>query len=101
MGCHGETGAGLDGRVPSFRGTLARISATPDGRAYVLSVPGVTQTSLEPALVAEMLNWLVREFSSADMARVVRPFESTEVAAARGRPQLDASARRRALLTSD
>lgn len=101
MGCHGESGEGLEGHVPSLRGTFARIAVTPAGRDYVLRVPGVTQTNLEPARVAEMLNWLLREFSSAEAARSVRPFTPVEVAAARERPLLEAGAARRALLTSD
>jgi hypothetical protein len=48
-----------------------------------------------------MLNWVLREFSSTDVARVIRPFEAIEVAAARERPRIDARARRAALSTSD
>ena len=29
MGCHGEAGLGLEGQVPSFKNTLARISVSP------------------------------------------------------------------------
>ena len=50
MGCHGENGAGLAGQVPDLRKDLARLAALPGGRAYVLRVPGVTQTTLAPEL---------------------------------------------------
>ena len=49
MGCHGETGVGLEGKVPSMHDTLAMLSRTPQGRYYVLRVPGVTQSTLSDA----------------------------------------------------
>ena len=89
MGCHGEDGAGLEGRVPSLRGTLARISKGELGRDYVLRVPGVTQSSLSSEELAEVLNWAIREFSDAEAAETTRPFTATEVATARTRPLLE------------
>jgi mono/diheme cytochrome c family protein len=89
MGCHGEDGAGLEGRVPSLRGTLSRISKGELGRDYVLRVPGVTQSSLSPAELAEVLNWAITEFSDAGTAQEVRPFTATEVESARSRPLLE------------
>ena len=68
MGCHGEDGAGLEGQVPSLRGTLSRISKGELGRDYVLRVPGVTQSSLSSEELAEVLNWAIREFSDAEAA---------------------------------
>lgn len=98
MGCHGEAGLGLEGKVPSFRQTLARISASPQGRDYVLRVPGVTQSTLDDAATAEVLNWVLAEFSTAQAARQVAPFTAAEVARGRGRPLLEVSATRDALL---
>ncbi len=89
MGCHGEEGAGLEGHVPSLRGTLARISSAPPGREYVLRVPGVTQSTLSAAEVAAVLNWAIAEFSSINTAKRVRPFTAAEVAASRSRPLLE------------
>jgi mono/diheme cytochrome c family protein len=89
MGCHGEDGAGLEGHVPSLRGTLSRISKGELGRDYVLRVPGVTQSSLSSEDLAEVLNWAIREFSDAEAAGATRPFTATEVATARTRPLLE------------
>ncbi len=98
MGCHGEDGKGLEGQVPSLHGTLSRISSAPQGREYVLRVPGVTQSTLSPAEVAEVLNWAIREFSDADAAKRIRPFTAAEVASARTRPLLEISATRAKVL---
>ena len=99
MGCHGEDGAGLEGQVPSLRGTLSRISNGELGRDYVLRVPGVTQSSLTSAELAEVLNWAIQEFSDAQAARATRPFTAAEVEAARGRPLLEINATRARVLS--
>ncbi len=98
MGCHGEDGAGLDGQVPDLRRDLARLVAAPGGRAYLLRVPGVTQTTLAPAEVAEVLNYTVREFGGAEVARRIPPFTAAEVAAARSTPLLEVTTTRAGLL---
>jgi hypothetical protein len=89
MGCHGEDGAGLEGQVPSLRGTLSKISNGALGRDYVLRVPGVTQSTLSSAELAEVLNWAIYAFSDAEVARDVRPFTAAEVESARSRPLLE------------
>ena len=98
MGCHGENGAGLAGQVPDLRKDLARLAALPGGRAYILRVPGVTQTTLEPERTAEVLNYTLRTFGGAEVARRIAPFTAAEVAAARGTPLLEISATRAGVL---
>lgn len=101
MGCHTESGVGLPGKVPSMHGTLARLADDPDGRSYILRVPGVTQSTLEPARLAEVLNWAMREFSDTAVAARIRPFSAAEVAAARSRPLLEVTATRQKVLQGD
>lgn len=98
MGCHGEDGAGLEGQVPSLRGTLSRISSGVLGRDYVLRVPGVTQSPLSSAELAEVLNWAINEFSEAEAAKETQPFTAAEVEAARTRPLLEIGATRARVL---
>jgi mono/diheme cytochrome c family protein len=97
MGCHGEDGLGLEGQVPSFRNTLAKISASPEGRDYVLRVPGVTQATLGDRETAEVLNWVLAEFSSKEVAQRIAPFTQAEVARARQQPLLEVNAVREAV----
>jgi mono/diheme cytochrome c family protein len=97
MGCHGENGLGLEGHVPSFRNTLAKISASPQGRDYVLRVPGVTQATLGDRETAEVLNWVLAEFSTAQATRRIAPFTPAEVARARQQPLLEVNATREAV----
>ena len=99
MGCHGEDGAGLEGQVPSLRNTLSKISTGALGRDYVLRVPGVTQSTLSSAELAEVLNWAINEFSEAAMAKDVRPFTAVEVESARSRPLLEIGTTRAKVLS--
>jgi len=89
MGCHGENGEGLEGHVPNMRTDLPRLVTAPGGRAYVLRVPGVTQSTLEPEQLAEVLNYTIREFGGAAVARKIEPFTAAEVIAARAKPLLE------------
>lgn len=99
MGCHGETGAGLEGQVPDLRKDLPRLAAMPGGRAYLLRVPGVTQSSLDPEQLAEVMNYTVRTFGGKGVTGLA-PFTTAEVAAARGDPLLEVTATRANLLSS-
>jgi mono/diheme cytochrome c family protein len=100
MGCHGETGVGLEGKVPSMHGTLAMLSRTPQGRYYVLRVPGVTQSTLSDDDLAEVLNWSLREFNDSTAHVEVPEFTAAEIATARRQPLLDVAASRAAALGS-
>jgi len=99
MGCHGENGEGLEGHVPNMRTDLARLVTSPGGRAYVLRVPGVTQSTLEPEALAEVLNYTVREFAGRAVARKVEPFTAADVVAARARPLLEITETRAGLVS--
>jgi hypothetical protein len=64
----------------------------------MLRIPGVTQTALDDAQTAEVLNWVITTFGAADAARKVAPFTAAEIARARQDPLLEVAATRDALL---
>ncbi len=79
QGCHLADGAGRPGAVPSLVG-VARFAALPEGRAYLVGVPGSAQAPLSDAELAELLNWVLAAFGPAEVAARVAPFEAEEVA---------------------
>jgi len=96
QGCHLADGAGRPGAIPSLVG-VARFAAAPEGRAYLVGVPGSAQAPLSDAVLAEVLNWMLAAFGPAEVAARVAPFEAAEVARYRT-PLADvAGARARAL----
>ncbi len=85
MGCHGAQAQGVPGRVPPLAGALSRFMRAPQGRDYVLRVPGAANSALSDAQLTGVLNWLAERDAVAGGAPVA-PFTVAEVAAARHTP---------------
>lgn len=98
QGCHQPDGAGLPGATPPLRGVAARFTATPEGRAYLVRVPGVANSPLSDADLAELLNWLLLRFDREHLNADFRPYQAAEVGRLRLRPLRVEAARVRAEL---
>ncbi len=90
MGCHQADGFGSPGRVPPLVG-IDRFLASPEGRAYLIRVPGVAHAGLSDRRLAALLNWTITRFGRARF----RQYTTEEVAPLRKRPFLNAMAARR------
>jgi hypothetical protein len=97
-GCHGPDGAGAPGAAPSFRGHLGKFLLVPGGREYLIRVPGTAQSELDDAHTAALLNWLLQEFSRAEIPTDFIPYETAEVGRNRHDPLVDVWETRRQLL---
>jgi hypothetical protein len=98
MGCHHADGAGEEGRVPSLRRTLVRFAMLPEGREFIVRVPGVAQSTLSDAETAALLNWMMRHLSDVPLPGGFVDFTSDEVARSRHRPLPAVAAARADLL---
>jgi hypothetical protein len=85
MGCHGAEARGVPGKIPPLAGALPRFMRTPEGRNYVLRVPGAANTALSDAQLAAVLNWLAVTYAVPGDVPAV-PFTPEEVAGARHTP---------------
>jgi mono/diheme cytochrome c family protein len=96
MGCHGDQAQGVAGKVPPLAGSVALFMRSPEGRNYVLRVPGAANSALGDAQLAAVLNWLAERFPPAgpDAPRST-PFTAAEVSELRRTPLADVSERRR------
>jgi mono/diheme cytochrome c family protein len=97
MGCHTPDGSGEPGRVPSIKDTLAPFALTPDGRRFLIQVPGASQSTLSDAGLADLLNWMVQNLSVTKPAHFTQ-FTTAEVARYRRTPLVDVQATRQRLL---
>jgi len=86
MGCHLADGSGQPGRVPSIRRSLVLFSATPEGRDYVIRVPGVAQSPLSNEDTAALLNWMARNLSDLPPAPGFTDYSDAEVQRVRDHP---------------
>lgn len=63
-GCHGMSGAGtVEGGIPAFPNSVGHIAGSELGRTYITHVPGVVSTEMEDAEIAEVLNYILDEWS--------------------------------------
>jgi hypothetical protein len=97
MGCHTPDGSGEPGRVPSIKETLVPFAAVPDGRRFLVQVPGASQSTLSDAELAELLNWMIANLSSARPARF-ESFTAAEVSGYRRTPLVGVQAARATLI---
>lgn len=63
-GCHLEDGAGMpDLLIPALTEHVGNFATMPEGRAYLIRVPGSSQSPLSDADLAVLLNWMVDRFA--------------------------------------
>jgi hypothetical protein len=98
MGCHLADGSGEPGRVPSIRRSLVLFSATPQGREYVIRVPGVAQSPLSDEETAALLNWLARNLSDVGLPSSYADYSAAEIQKSRSRPLTRVSVMRARLM---
>jgi hypothetical protein len=100
MGCHTPDGSGAAGRVPSIRSTLLPFSAVAAGRQFLVQVPGVSQSTLSNAELADLLNWMIENLSNEPRGVGFKRFTPAEVASYRRRPLVEVRATRERLLNA-
>ncbi len=98
MGCHMMDGSGMPPEVPSFDDRLAEIVAKDGGRAYLIRVPGASQSPLSDEALANVLTWVLKEYASAALPDDFRDFTGAEVAKFRPMILADPEKVRRKLL---
>jgi hypothetical protein len=95
MGCHGTQAEGVPGKVPPLAHALGRYMRTPEGRNYILRVPGAANSVLSDAQLAAVLNWLAQTFNGEDLSANVPLFTPAEVTGSRHSPLSSVLATRR------
>ena len=98
MGCHTPDGRGEPGHVPSVRNTLVPLASTPEGRKFLVQVPGSAQSRLSDAQLAEVLNWMIAHLSASPAPAELKKFTGTEVGAYRHTPLAAVAAARQRLI---
>ncbi|WP_051048648.1 cytochrome c [Rhodopseudomonas sp. B29] len=65
-GCHGLDGLGSKvGRIPPFPGIVGHFADLPEGRLYLVQVPGVANAALPDAETAALLNYVLQTWGEA------------------------------------
>ena len=98
QGCHLEDGSGTPEKVPALRNEVGRFLQVAGGREYLIQVPGTSQSPLTDQEVAAVLNWILDNFSSAELPADFKPYTTAEVARFRYEPLANANDVRAELL---
>ncbi len=86
-GCHLSDGTGFPPEVPILRVDLGYLLDNPEGRDFMLRVPGVTGVPISAEEVVGLMNWLIETFYPGRSDFI--PFTVDEVEAGRARPLYD------------
>lgn len=99
QGCHGADGSGAPSKgIPTMRDALGRFLLVPGGREFIVQVPGVMNTPLGDAEIAELMNWLLPRVASATLPAGTAPYTADEIARLRRTRPADVPATRRAIV---
>ena len=82
-GCHLLDGRGVPPEVPSLRDELGKLVQIPGGRDYIVRVPGASQAPISDEELAEVLNFVLREFNRETLASDFVALTGPEVAESR------------------
>ena len=89
MGCHLSDGSGSPPDVPGFDSELLELMTTEHGRAYLVQVPGASQSPISDDDLAAVINWILREYAGLDSSGTIAPLSGQEVTQYRSRILLD------------
>jgi len=70
-----------------------------NGREFLIQVPGTSQTSMNDADVAVMMNWMLKQFSAAEVPAGTLPYSEQEVKQLRANRLADVPGRRAAIVS--
>jgi hypothetical protein len=91
-GCHLGNGMGSPvNDTPRLTGFVGNFLKVPGGREFLVRVPGMSQSALNDAQLADLLNWLIRKEGLAGKSTPAdyQPYSAEEVAALRHQAMLN------------
>ena len=78
QGCHTPDGSGFKD-VPKIKDYIGHFLSTPEGRDYLVRVPGSANSALNDAELAEVLNWMIVEMGGASVPANMKQYSAKEV----------------------
>lgn len=92
-GCHQQDGSGsAESGIPNMKDRVGHFLRLPEGRAFLVQVPGTAQSALGDGETAELLNWMVVALSPGAVPSNLVPYTRDEVARLRASPLSDVAA---------
>jgi hypothetical protein len=94
-GCHSMDGSGHpEFGVPDFRGQVGYFLRLPQGRAFLMQVPGLLNAGLPDDRSAAVTNYVIKTFAGDSLPRDFAPYTAEEAKRYRESRPADVAARR-------
>jgi len=94
-GCHLQDGMGKPNKgIPAMKDKVGRFLDADGGRAFIVQVPGVMNTPLSDAQIADLMNWVLRGMAGSSTPPHTAPYTTAEVAQLRASRPADVPATR-------
>ena len=98
QGCHLPDGSGSPGNVPKLNDFMGYFLHVDGGREFILQVPGVAGAPISDQELADVMNWILLNFSKNELPDPFIPYNAEEVGKLRKEPQLAIHQRREELI---
>ena len=98
QGCHLADGSGSPGNVPKLNDFMGYFLHVDGGREFIVQVPGVAGSPISDQELADVMNWVLRNFSNNELPDPFIPYNAEEVGQLRQEPQLNLHQRREELI---
>jgi mono/diheme cytochrome c family protein len=97
-GCHGQDGMGNPAKgIPQFKNQIGHFTRIPEGRAFLMQVPGLLSARLSDERAAAVTTWIIREFAGPSLPEGFQPYTGTEAKRFREARPADVIGKRNAL----
>lgn len=78
-GCHGQDGTGKPtAGIPRFTDQVGYFLKLPEGRAFLMQVPGLLSANMPDDRAAAVVTWMIREFAGPSMPEKLEPYTAEE-----------------------
>ncbi len=78
-GCHGQDGTGKPtAGIPRFTDQVGYFLKLPEGRAFLMQVPGLLSANMPDDRAAAVVTWMIREFAGPSMPEKIEPYTADE-----------------------
>ena len=99
QGCHLPGGEGMPLRgVPRATDHLGKFLHVKGGREFLIQVPGAALSDLDDERLANVVNWMLVNFSKEQLPRDFKPYSASEVNALRANALTEIGVTRAALI---
>ena len=98
QGCHLPDGSGSKGNVPKMNDFVGYFLHVPGGREFIVQVPGAAGAPISDRELADVMNWMLLNFSKNELPDPFVPYNAEEIAKLRKEPLIDMHHRREELI---